>query len=609
MCGIAGFINKDGRDADEADIIQMTDLVAHRGPDGAGHVCYGSVAFGHRRLAILDLTNGGSQPMRRDALGLTITFNGEIYNYIELREELKTLGWQFFTASDTEVILVAYAAWGRECVSRFNGMWAFAIYDRSRHEIFCSRDRFGVKPFYWLDEPSVFAFGSEIKQLVKYLDEVKAEQEIVLDFILTGICDHSDATFFVGVHKLSAGCNLIYNINNSEFRRERYYSIGLRQDLKDCDESEAVRTYGNVLDSAVALRLRSDVPVGTCLSGGLDSSAVAVLASDRYHRDSFNPFCAITAVSEQASNDESIYAHEVATNRGMHWLTVRPSYDDFVDALPAIVYAQEEPFGGPSIVMQYYVMKCAHENGIKVLLDGQGGDETLLGYDKYYAAHLAWIIRHHGWLAVVGAVRDTLRNNTNMSIMRLAMYIVGGLSARLRYMFYSHRHRYLNRIPRRPKHLEEFARYSHDIVQLQMLENTSTNLPVLLRYEDKNSMANSVETRLPFLDYRAFEIALSLPGEFKIRNGWTKWVLRRVMDGLLPSTITWRKNKMGFEAPEDLWLTRHQPQMRAAVLASPLLSVLCDLPILAQKYDSLDKRSRWRLYSVALWERTYGIVV
>jgi asparagine synthase (glutamine-hydrolysing) len=607
MCGIAGLVNRKNNPCEKDVLQRMTDAVAHRGPDGEGQYFWRSVGLGHRRLAIIDLTECGHQPMAYGNEALVIVFNGEVYNYRELREELEQSGSCFRSQSDTEVILASYSAWGPDCVTRFNGMWAFAILDKKRNQIFCSRDRFGIKPFHYTETPDYFAFGSEIRQLLPFCHRRRASTGLITDFLLTSICDHTSETFFERIKKLPASHNLFYDLDSQKFTVSRYYNIQHRGELANAGPDEAVAAFGSVLNSAVDLRLRSDVPVGTCLSGGLDSSSVASLASAQYQIDSGRSFAAITAVSEQTSNDESAFASMVATSGGMEWYTVKPTYRDFLDALPSVVKAQEEPFGGPSIIMQYFVMKTARSHEIPVLLDGQGGDETLLGYTKYYASYLLTILREQGVAAFLRARALAGRNNAGMSWLNSAKYLLASLSAPLRHGFYAWRQRYLESIPSVPRHLVDFSRASWDCFALQVLEISSTNLPALLRYEDRNSMAHSIEARLPFLDYRAVETALSLPGNVKIRDGWSKWVLREFMKGRMPNAVTWRKDKLGFEAPEKIWLDRHLEAMRKKVLASPLLASLSERHRLKKVWNSLDRRSRWRLYSVALWEEAFDI--
>ncbi|WP_284643839.1 asparagine synthase (glutamine-hydrolyzing) [Paenibacillus silviterrae] len=610
MCGIAGIIDKKGNPVNEELIREITDIVIHRGPDGAGYYCFQNFAFGHRRLAILDLSADGHQPMHYQDNEYTITFNGEVYNYLELKKELKEFGYKFKSNSDTEVILASYCHWGTDCVNKFNGMWAFAIFDKKKQQIFCSRDRYGVKPFYYYNNDNQFIFGSEIKQLLTFLPSKKVNKRILLDFLISNYSDHTEETFFQNIRKLAAAHNLIYDIKANSFKIYRYYSIEKITEVENLSYESSEKLYGEAFKKGIALRLRSDVKVGTCLSGGLDSSSVATVAAVINNEKTDIPFSAITAVSTQSNNDESGFAKIVADHSQMNWIKAEPTYEDFVNSLDHIVYSQEEPFGSPSLTMQYFVMKAAKDNGITVLLDGQGGDETLLGYEKYYAAYYATIFRKKGLLAALKAINDSSRNNSKMNIKYIIMYLVGGLSSSLRYKFYSWRHRYLKEFPTQiPQHIKDFSKACLDEFELQELEIRSSNLPILLRYEDKNSMAHSIEARLPFLDYKTLGIALSLPGNVKIHEGWTKWILRKVMDKQMPGEIIWRKNKFGFEAPEEQWLKKHEGIMIEEIMQSRILDSISNKNKLQRLFNSLDKRTKWRLYSIALWEKRFEVEI
>jgi asparagine synthase (glutamine-hydrolysing) len=607
MCGIAGWIGRTGDADSEAIVRAMTGAVAHRGPDGDGIWRDGRVAFGHRRLSIIDLSDAGAQPMALPGAGLTITYNGEIYNYRELRRELEALGRRFRSDSDTEVILGAYDQWGAACVSRFNGMWAFAIHDRPRGIVFCSRDRFGVKPFYYVDTPSCFAFGSEMRQLLPLLPTRTVDRELTTTFIVTGALDLDARTMFAGVRKLPAGHNATYDLARRTLSIERFYEVRRDESVGRLSAEDAQARLRELLESAVALRLRSDVKVGTCLSGGLDSSSVATLAAAQYAAANGGRFSAITAVSEEAETDETRYAEIVARASGLDWHTVKPTYADFCDSLPAVVSAQEEPFGSPSLTMQYLVMRTARANGITVMLDGQGGDEVLLGYDKYLGAYVTDELRSGGPLAALRAVRAIGRNNERMRPRALAKYLLGSRLGRIRYALDRRRHAFMRDVPSISPHIAAFSAAGSDPFALQQLEIRSTNLPVLLRYEDKNSMAHGVEARLPFLDYRLLEFAVSLPIGLKLRDGWSKWLLRSALSDRLPAEIAWRRNKLSFDAPERTWLGRHLSEMREAVAASPLLGEIADRSALVAAYDGMSYRSRWRLYSLALWEKSFGV--
>jgi asparagine synthase (glutamine-hydrolysing) len=608
MCGIAGIIQKNNSSESKEKILQtMTDSIVHRGPNSEGIYLYKNIGLGHRRLSIIDLSHDGHQPMLDKNDDLVISYNGEIYNYIELKQELKSLGHTFFSKTDTEVILAAYKQWGVNCVSKFNGMWAFAILDKAKDIVFCSRDRFGVKPFYFINEPHLFAFGSEIRQLQPLVQHTQANTSLVLDFILTSSRDHHQETFFKDIHKLPASHHLIYSLKENTFKIERYYELKRNSWPENHSPDESVEHFMMLLENAVDLRLRADVPVGTCLSGGLDSSTIASIAAPLYQQKSGALFKGITAVSEQENNNEAEYAKAVIQHSNMDWLQVKPSYSDFLSTLPKVVLAQEEPFGSTSLVMQYFVMKTAKDNGITILLDGQGGDEILLGYGKYYGSYLLTKFKEEGLLNFVNCLRNSGANNKQLSFKNALKFMAGSALPSLRFKYYMQQQNYLNSKPPTPEHLSLYSKASLDIFKLQKLEIESTNLPVLLCYEDKNSMAHSIETRLPFLDYRVVEAALALPGEYKIHQGWSKWILRKGMEKRMPHSIAWRKNKFGFEAPEQLWQKQHQQTMLSSIKQSPLLQSISNSKKLEQQYPNLDIRSQWRLYSIALWEKAFGV--
>ena len=607
MCGIAGLVHKTGRPVTEPEIGRLTDLVAHRGPDGRGVMIEGNIGLGHRRLSIIDLSEDGRQPMNSERAGLSIVYNGEIYNYIELRSELADLGYDFRTCSDTEVILAAYELWGEACVTRFNGMWALAILDRRRNRIFLSRDRFGVKPLHYSDDAHSFVFGSEIGQIVSLMQKRTTDPARVSAFLLTGGLDLDDGTFFEGVSKLPAGCNGIFDLGVCRLTVTRYYDLQQRNDYHGIEASEAASLYRQLFRDSVRLRMRADVRVGTCLSGGLDSSSVATVASEIYGHSAPQAFTAITAVSEDAATDESQYARRIADNSRLSWLTTKPTYAEFADTLPAIVRCQQEPFGGPSLTMQYFVMKTAREHGVKVLLDGQAGDETLFGYDRYYVLYLRHLLRERGWSAVIEGLLAMRKANQNMSVAGIVKYTLGGRLPSIRMLGHYRLQPAVHRSTSIPDHVLRFAEATGDAFRLQQLELSSTNLPVLLRYEDRNSMVHGIEARLPFLDYRLVDLSLNLPLDVKIRQGWTKWVLRKAMSDCMPPEITWRKNKFSFNAPDGIWLKRHKAEMMDAIARSSLVEAVTNARRLRKSMTTLSNGSLWRLYSVALWQREFGI--
>jgi asparagine synthase (glutamine-hydrolysing) len=608
MCGIAGIVVRRNSLDSWGLIKEMTRRVRHRGPDDEGFCRRGRVALGHRRLSIIDLSAAGHQPMESGDGRFVITYNGEIYNYLELRSELQALGHRFRSNTDTEVILAAYAAWGRACLTRFNGMWAFAIHDRDEDLIFAARDRFGVKPFHYVLTERCFAFGSEIGQLLPLLPAVAATSMMVANFLLSGAQAQSQETFFDGVLNLLPGHWLAYDVAAGRCTLGRYYNLLERVSAVETgSEADAIDGFRDCFEDAVRVRLRSDVRVGTCLSGGLDSSSVALVAARMYRFGSNRPFSAITAISEDARNSEEAYAREVVATGGLDWIRVRPSYEDFRRGLATVVKHQEEPFASMSPCMQAFVMRAAQENGVVVLLDGQGGDETLLGYERYYPAYCVMAWREEGARGLSRAIAASARSNANMAPWRLASHLMFALLPWARGLYYRRRRGLLAVPPALPDWIRRFAAACWDVRALQVLEVESTCLPLLLRLEDKNSMAFSIETRLPFLDYRLVEKSIALPPGLKIRDGWTKFVLRQAMSEVLPPDIAWRRNKIGFEAPTAVWLDRHREVMVEQVRGSPLLRRVCDPDRLVRRFCRLDGETQWRLYCLALWAETFAI--
>jgi asparagine synthase (glutamine-hydrolysing) len=553
MCGLCGVVDLDAPAA-RADVEGMLDALSHRGPDGRGVFADDGVCLGHLRLAILDLSDAGLQPMRDGELQLL--HNGEIYNYVELRDELRTKGHRFSTGTDSEVILAAYREWGERCVERFNGMWAFVIWDGARRRLFCSRDRLGIKPFYYRLDGSRFAFASEPWPL----GSAEANLGPVRAYLEDGYLDQGDETFFAGVVRLPPAHCLTFGADGLE--RTRYWWLEPGQ--APADPVGAVREA--VLD-AVRLQLRSDVPVGTCLSGGIDSSSIAVAVAHHGHEHQKT----VTAYFEDPGFDERPFARAVIERTGAepHWVTF--GADDLVADLPRIVEAQGEPFGSTSICAGWYVMREARRAGLTVMLDGQGGDEILGGYRASFGYRLSDLLREgrlteasrelrafastHGprWAAVALAAphvpeqvrlaaRSRLRGSATLvaPALRAASVEADGNGS----LF--------------PDRLRR---------QLQVLL-TRRGLPELLRYEDRNSMAHSLEARVPLLDHRLVQLAFSLPGSELIRRGETKSVLRRALSDLLPPAVAARRDKLGFVTPEGRFLQGALGELAADVFAS-----------------------------------------
>jgi asparagine synthase (glutamine-hydrolysing) len=600
MCGISGIINKNGLRVPHVEIRSINDLIAHRGPDGQGFYSYNNIALGHRRLSILDRSPAGQQPMGyKDRY--VITFNGEIYNHVELREQLSGDGYTFASKTDTEIILAAYDKWGADCVARFNGMWAFALFDKEKQEIFCSRDRFGIKPFYYADTADNFVFGSEIKQILMGA-KVGAVANIgmVRDFLVEGYHDHTNQTFFQGIHSLKGGHNLIFSLKKNRFREVRYYSLDLHPGVAGLGDQSAAALIRSGLESAVNYQLRSDVKVGVCLSGGIDSSSIAALSSTLYQTGSMGRLQAIHARSSENDKDESAYARDLAERSDIDLALIEPSTEEFIEAIDDVVYYQEEPFLTPSIFMQYFVYREAKKRGCKVMLDGQGADEILLGYERYYSAHLRSMRSRLALKEIF-----LIKNNSRMSLRATLACLVYFSVAPVRIRNLRRRSRFL-----KAAHLKWFPNIvkvtdaGADMRQLQKMEIESFQLPHLLRYMDKNSMRHSVEGRVPFLDHKFVETCYGISNQLKIKDGWTKYILRVAMKGVVPGSVLWRKDKFGFEAPSASWMNKMRSVMELVIRQSRLLQEMCVYPL---DFNKIDQATFWKLYSIAKWEAVYAV--
>jgi len=596
MCGIAGIVRFDGRTVDAGILHRMAEAMVHRGPDGGGIIVDEAVGFAHRRLAIIDLSEQAAQPMEYRGR-FVITYNGEVYNYVELRDELRKKGHIFESSGDTEVILAAYAEWGPACVERFNGMWALLIYDRFEKTVFASRDRFGIKPLYYIRTGKQIVFSSEIKQLLPLLRSVRANSRVLADFMVLGLAQHTDETFFQEVKKFPQAHSMIIGLGGNVVLK-RFYQLKVDQNIARFEIDEAMDRYDEILSDSIRLRLRSDVRVGSCLSGGLDSSSICAIAAKA------NPnLVGITAASGEKKSDETRWASIVARECGLDWHTIPAQRNDFAQQMGLLAQVQEEPFPTPSIYLQYRVFEKAAELGCKVMLDGQGGDETLLGYERYYASYLLSLRGISRLRGVWNASR-----HSKLSLPGVIKYAVYFLSPTLRRRVLAARAR---------KHLaaaalehvkwewiDQLAAWYRDTTEMQIGEISSVQLPNLLTYEDKNSMSHSIESRLPYLDYRLVEYAVSLPHEFKIRDGWSKWILRSIADRHLPSEIAWRRDKIGFEAPSSQMLQANREYIIDTIASSSIWKEWSKTDV---DPGDVDAKNIWKWFFVACWEKAYRV--
>ncbi|WP_321505838.1 asparagine synthase (glutamine-hydrolyzing) [uncultured Methanoregula sp.] len=555
MCGIAGQYCLTGGTPDTGLLSEMSGRLVHRGPDGEGTRIRGSVGLVHRRLAIIDLTDEGLQPMTSEDGTLWIVFNGEIYNFVELREELTSKGHRFHSQSDTEVILHAYEEWGNECLARFNGMWAFAIHDEKTGTLFCARDRFGIKPFYYTMAGGSFFFASEIKALLAHPDTGTTPNVRVLGtFLAWGVQDHLAETMFTGIFQLPPAHAMKVTAAGAQapFRYwDAKVSENIREDIPD--DAVAARLLA-LLEDATRIHLRSDVAVGTCLSGGIDSSTLTVLINQLVRNESPASVGAqqktFSSVFTDKRFDESRYIDEIVAATGVDAYRTVPSPEELWDDIDRLVYMQDEPFGSLSIYAQYCVMRLAQKN-VKVVLDGQGADELLGGYLAYQGSYIRGLLKSMHWWTVISEGIGSLRHHG------------GFFRSALQQLFVRKSRRNLLICP-----ALTVNRYGWDLPAVLYQELTSTNLPALLHYEDRNAMAFSIESRVPYLDVRLVEYLASLPQNQKIRGGITKVALRNAIRGIVPESIRCRMDKMGFVTPEEVWMKENLRPFVLGVLSS-----------------------------------------
>ena len=615
MCGLAGIVDFDGK-VDVTQVAQMTACLAHRGPDDAGAWDEPGVALGHRRLSILDLSPNGRQPMADPQDRYRLLHNGEVYNYVELRNELGAHGYGFRTGTDTEVILAAYDHWGKACVKRFNGMWAFAIWDRHRRELYCARDRFGIKPFYYRVEGQRLVFASELKAFRAAGMPLAASEPRVREFLEHGLIDHTAETFFRGIQQLPPAHALLFD--GGGLRLERYWSLEDRN-----FDGNAATDFRDLFFDSIRLRLRSDVTVGTSLSGGLDSSAIACVIDHlmRTENEVTLPVGerqqVFTAYFDRPGLDERPYATDVVRQTRSKSHLISFSAEQLLAELPAIVEAQDEPFRSSSIAAQWFVMRQARDSGVTVMLDGQGGDEVLAGYDGYFG-YLFGDLLLGGRLRSLAAEVGAYRRLRNVGTARALASIMRPFAPENLQWTARSRARGARRLLHRdllaqPISLPAADSAFPDRFRRRLEVVLTQRLPELLRYEDRNSMAHSIEARLPYLDYRLVELMFSLDPPHLISGGRAKVILRDSLQDVLPRSVRVRTDKIGFETPEAEWLSGSLAAFAREVLTSQACRgrgwidvAAAEASLAAQAGRSWEAGSPvWRAISLELWAQAF----
>ena len=619
MCGFSCILNKSKTEVDVSVLLSMSDAIHYRGPDDEGYYIFNNLGLSHKRLSIIDLVSG-HQPMTSNEN--TIVFNGEIYNYIELKSELKNKGYSFKTSSDTEVILKMYEEYGENLVEHLDGMFAFIIHDKQKNNMLIARDHFGIKPLYYYNDSELFLLASEIKALLKHpsvrpeLNQESLHEYLTFQFIL------GENTLFKNIYKVLPGYYMIYDLNTNKTRYNKYWEPDFRTDVYHT-EDYFVDKLRFLLEDTIQKQLRSDVPIGTFLSGGLDSSLVTLLAADKYPAQ-IQTFTG--AFHEGIEFDETRYAREVIKKADAKAFEVFPGSLDFITKLPELIYHLDEPVVGPGLFPQYMVAAQAAEN-VKVVLGGQGGDEIFGGYTRYIIAYLEQAIK--------GAIYET--NEEGEHIVSLKS-ILPNLPYLQQYMpmmkdFYAHGafesmdRRYFHLIDRSYNSMDMYSddfRKEHDKELIfnkfqKIFNNPDTSsyynkmthfdmfssLPALLQVEDRMTMAVSLESRVPLLDRRIVDLVSVMPAGMKFKGAELKYILKKSVMDIVPSNILNRKDKMGFPVPLHIWAKREAHDF----IHDTLLSKKCLERGLFNKgnLESLIKNERafgrtlWGILSLELW--------
>lgn len=552
MCGICGIISFNQEYVREQPIRAMMKIQRHRGPDDEGVYIEGNLGFGFVRLSILDLTPAGHQPMFSADKRYVVVFNGEIFNYIELREELKSFGYQFRTNTDTEVLLTAYQQWGENCLNRFNGMWAFVIYDRKDKKIFASRDRYGIKPFYYYTNEHFFAFASEIPPLLSlFPGKPSPDNQSIFDYLVFNRTDQTERTFFNEIKKLQHGHVIKIDLGEAQSVKpaiKKWYDLRIQVDK--ADGFTGPEEFRELFSSAVGLRLRSDVPVGVCLSGGLDSSSIVSVLLKDFQKKDLNTFSAVYNPGQHG--DESTFIDLYKPHlKNMYF--IKPSAQTLMNDLERFVRAHAEPIPSASPYAQFKVMELAKDH-VVVTLDGQGADEELAGYHYFFGFYFKDLLKRFRISRLLSEMRRyTLIHKSFYGPATFIYFLLPGiLRTKLRSMgkgyiskdFY-HAHAAETEIGS--------ELYGSRSLQDALLNHFEYKLEHLLKWEDRNSMFFSLEARVPFLDYRLVEKILATDGDSVINQGMTKHILRESMKEMLPEPIRNRTDKIGFGTPQDEW--------------------------------------------------------
>lgn len=584
MCGIFGLINYKQNSIDRNILDKGLQKIQHRGPDGNGFYLIENFGLASCRLAIMDKSTASAQPFEKH--NLVLAFNGAIYNYIELRTELETLGITFHTTGDTEVVLEAFRYWGPGCLNRFNGMWAIVIYNQTSKSVFLARDRYGIKPLYYMTGSEHFAFASEIKAFSSLAEWMPhANKEVLAQYLAYGMQDYCPQTMFKSVLQIPAAHYSEIDLSRPELRIRRYYSLPKKQ-LNECDVGRVIEEFSSLFKEAIRIRQECIVPVGASLSGGVDSSSIVCRASKKQKQ-----LPTFSVVYPGTGIDESSYIEDVKsiTNSRAHLLS--PPLDELWTILDDIIYKQDEPFSSASVCAQHALYRSVSDTPVKVLLDGQGADELLGGYEAF----LASVYHNKKGMINKGTFLFHAAQNAGLSLSK----------SYERYMTYQQKTN-AGQTDWLRVDLQE-RKKSNDTNTLATSTRllTKMGLQVLLHYADRNSMSYGIETRLPFLDFRLVDFCMSLPDNIKIRKGHRKWLLKESGKHILPASVYHRKDKIGFETPQESWMkTNRLDLVNQALGYAQQMETIVDPKRLDKK---LSDSQIWRLICAGKWMNIFNI--
>jgi len=590
MCGITGFFSNT-QNFSSLNFSNANNIIRHRGPDDYGYITIDNSlnvteyfdenlenfkeknkiigAFGFRRLSIIDTSKKGHQPMSDIKKNIWVIFNGEIYNHVELREELIDLGYEFKTRTDTEVIVNSYKEWGNKCVLKFNGMWSFSILDIDNKQLFCSRDRLGIKPFYYSINDKRFIFSSEIKQIIEYQNnKCELNEKLLFDFLAFGAYgNHSNETYFENILKLEPGCSLIYDIEKNNLTTYKYWDIESIKTIENSDENKVFKKIKTILTDSIKIRLRSDVPIGTALSGGLDSSGIVCLV-DKINEGKTKQNNVFTVTSNEENIRDPYYANIIKEKIETNSFETNFSEQHNIKDLYKFIYHQEEPLQSSSIFGSWYLYNFIKSSGITVNLDGQGADELMGGYYRFPFRKYFLQLLYEKKIRLFFKQIKKVSSLNSVSSFRLLFEVFKSLFVdilRLKGSIYfkfkiNPLKNYLNKEFKEKNFKKSLLIRVHENYRSKRFKNKikedslkltkHTNLPGILRQVDRNSMAASVEARVPFLDHRLVEYLFSLPNDLILRNGFSKYCFRMAMTDVIPDEVLWRKDKEGFKMPE-----------------------------------------------------------